>query len=52
MGWVGPNASRAAQLADNVAAVHSRQLVGAAVPAARPRPGEAASGARAEPSTP
>jgi hemoglobin len=29
LGWVGPNAQRAAALADNVARVHSRQLTGA-----------------------
>ena len=28
LGWVGPNAERAHQLADNVARVHSRQLLG------------------------
>ena len=28
LGWVGPNAQRAAALADNVARVHSRQLIG------------------------
>jgi hemoglobin len=28
LGWVGPCAERAAQLADNVARVHSQQLIG------------------------
>lgn len=28
LGWTGPNASRAHDLADNVARVHSRQLLG------------------------
>ena len=32
LSWVGPNARRAAALADNVARVHSRQLVAGAVP--------------------
>lgn len=27
LGWVGPNADRAAELADNVARVHSQQLI-------------------------
>lgn len=31
LGWVGPCATRAADLADNVARVHSQQLVGEAV---------------------
>jgi len=31
LGWVGPNARRAADLADNVARVHSHQLIGEAV---------------------
>jgi hemoglobin len=31
LGWVGPNARRAAELADNVARVHSRQLIGVGV---------------------
>ena len=30
LGWTGPNARRAAALADNVARVHSRQLIGEA----------------------
>jgi hemoglobin len=28
LGWVGPRADRAAELADNVARVHSQQLIG------------------------
>ncbi len=28
LGWVGPSADRAGQLADNVARVHSQQLIG------------------------
>lgn len=32
LGWVGPNADRAWQLAQNVARVHHDQLVGSAVP--------------------
>jgi hemoglobin len=35
LGWVGPNAERAHQLADNVARVHSQHLVGEAVTDAR-----------------
>lgn len=31
LGWVGPNADRAAQLADDVARVHSQQLLGGPV---------------------
>jgi hemoglobin len=31
LGWVGPNADRASALADNVARVHSQQLIGHAV---------------------
>lgn len=31
LGWTGPKARRAAELADHVARVHSRQLVGVAV---------------------
>ena len=31
LGWTGPNTRRAAELADNVAAVHSQQLIGHAV---------------------
>jgi hemoglobin len=31
LGWVGPNADRAAELANNVARVHSQQLIGIAV---------------------
>lgn len=31
LGWVGPNVDRALQLADNVARVHSEQLIGRAV---------------------
>jgi len=31
LGWTGPNATRAIDLADNVARVHSRQLLGQAV---------------------
>ncbi len=31
LGWVGPNAVKAAALADNVARVHSEQLIGEAV---------------------
>lgn len=34
LGWVGPQADRAAELADNVARVHSQQLIGRAVPLA------------------
>lgn len=30
-GWIGPSADRAAELADNVAAVHSHHLIGEAV---------------------
>ena len=42
LGWVGPHAQRAAALADNVARVHSRQLIGLALPinANRPDGGE------------
>ncbi|MCB1004419.1 MAG: group III truncated hemoglobin [Acidimicrobiales bacterium] len=37
LGWVGPTADRAAELADNVARVHSQQLIGepGSIPAAR-----------------
>lgn len=35
LGWVGPNAQRAHQLADNVARVHSQHLIGEAVTVAR-----------------
>ena len=35
LGWVGPNAERAHQLADNVARVHSQQLVGRPVTVTR-----------------
>ena len=37
LGWVGPTADRAAELADNVARVHSQQLIGepVSIPAAR-----------------
>ncbi len=31
LGWIGPNAERARELADNVAHVHSQQLIGRAV---------------------
>ena len=31
LGWVGPNAERAHHLADNVARVHSQQLIGRSV---------------------
>jgi len=31
LGWIGPNATRASELADQVARVHSQQLVGRAV---------------------
>lgn len=31
LGWIGPNAERAHQLADNVARVHSQQLIGRTV---------------------
>jgi hemoglobin len=31
LGWVGPHADRAAELADNVARVHSEHLIGAPV---------------------
>jgi hemoglobin len=31
LGWIGPNAQRAHDLADNVARVHSRQLLGQAI---------------------
>jgi len=34
LGWLGPSADRAAQLADNVARVHCQQLTGAPVPLA------------------
>jgi hemoglobin len=40
LGWTGPNTDRAGELADNVAAVHSQQLIGHAVsiePTATPR---------------
>ena len=36
LGWVGPRADRAAELADNVARVHSQQLIGPAVTPAAP----------------
>ena len=35
LGWIGPNAQRAHQLADNVARVHSQHLIGEAVTVAR-----------------
>ena len=35
IGWIGPNAQRAHQLADNVARVHSQHLIGEAVTVAR-----------------
>lgn len=39
LGWVGPRADRAAELADNVARVHSQQLIGPAVaPVIAPEP--------------
>ena len=31
LGWVGPNANRARELADDVARVHSHQLIGQAI---------------------
>jgi hemoglobin len=31
LGWIGPNAERAHRLADNVARVHSQQLLGRAI---------------------
>lgn len=31
LGWIGPNTERARELADNVARVHSQQLIGRAV---------------------
>jgi hemoglobin len=36
LGWVGPRADRARELADNVARVHSQQLIGQAVELAAP----------------
>lgn len=36
LGWVGPRADRAAELAHNVARVHSQQLIGHAVAVAAP----------------
>ena len=36
LGWVGPNAERAAELAENVARVHSQQLIGRPAPVSRP----------------
>jgi hemoglobin len=33
LGWIGPNATRALELAHNVARVHSQQLIGTAVDA-------------------
>jgi len=36
LGWIGPNARRAAALADNVARVHRRQLIGDAVSLTEP----------------
>ncbi len=36
LGWVGPRADRAAELADNVARVHSQQLIGHGVTVAAP----------------
>ena len=36
LGWIGPNARRAAALADNVARVHSHQLIGDAVSLTEP----------------
>jgi hemoglobin len=38
LGWVGPNADRARALADNVARVHSQQLIGQPVELERARP--------------
>jgi hemoglobin len=35
LGWIGPNAQRAAELADNVAAVHSQHLIGPRIPVER-----------------
>jgi hemoglobin len=32
LGWIGPNARRARELADTVASVHSHQLLGRAIP--------------------
>ncbi len=36
LGWIGPNANRAIELATNVAQVHSKQLLGQAVELQRP----------------
>ncbi len=36
LGWVGPNATRALDLAENVARVHRQQLLATAVPRGRP----------------
>ncbi len=38
LGWIGPNARRAATLADNVARVHSGQLIGEPVALTEPVP--------------
>jgi hemoglobin len=38
LGWTGPNARRAGALADNVARVHSQQLIGLAVAVEPPSP--------------
>jgi hemoglobin len=38
LGWVGPRADRAHELADNVARVHSEQLIGRAVTVDRYQP--------------
>lgn len=42
LGWVGPNADRAAELAENVAQVHSRQLVGRGLSVVPSAPDDAA----------
>lgn len=36
LGWVGPRADRAAELADNVARVHGQQLIGRVIAVAAP----------------
>lgn len=38
LGWVGPNVDRAVELAENVARVHSQQLVGRTIPSRLPHP--------------
>ncbi len=43
LGWIGPNARRASELADNVARVHSHQLLGHAVSVDTDAPSHAAS---------